>query len=350
MPVVFALVFALVFSIPRPLHALVVASVLGVAAPQIGHAAGPSAPGCLGPAMRLVVDRQMPYAQVRVAGRSGFFVLDFGATTSSITPTGFGGRGAPAPLPGSVDRYDNFEFFGPWGAVQLRLQSHAPATSKVRQAGVIGTDFLASHIYTLDYRAGRLHRAARGQFCGDPALASAGFRALSTQNYYAESPQRLSCPLAGGPPNCVNIPTLPVRIGPVQTFAQLDTGYDDGRRPGSLNINTALFDALRRAGVAMKPRPDIALRLSTCVADVSEPIEAWQLARGTRFGLQDVQGRLLPRSAGTVTLFVKRTPAAASVCGGIGTWAQPAAQLGASFVARGALVVDPFSQRVWLRP
>jgi hypothetical protein len=36
-------------------------------------------------------------------------------------------------------------------------------------------------------------------------------------------------------------------------------------------------------------------------------------------------------------------------CGGIGTWAQPAAQLGASFFARAALVVDPFSARVWVR-
>lgn len=326
-----------------------VAGALALAAASAAHAAAPSVPACLGPAARLVVDLQMPYAQVRVAGRSGHFVLDFGATTSSITPSGFAARSAPLPLPGSVDRYENFEFFGLWGPVQLRLQTHTPVTSKVRQAGVIGTDFLSSHIYTLDYRAGRLHRAARGQFCGDTALAAAGFRALSTHDYYAERPQQLSCPLAGGPPNCVNIPTVPVRIGAVQAMAQLDTGYDDGRRPGSLNINAALFDALRRAGVVMKPRHDIALRLSTCVAGVSETIEAWQLARGTPFGLQDVQGRLLPAPVSPVTLFVKRTPAAAAPCGGIGTWAQPAAQLGASFVARGSLVVDPFSQRVWVR-
>lgn len=87
------------------------------------------------------------------------------------------------------------------------------------------------------------------------------------------------------------------------------------------------------------------------MAGLSEPIEAWQLAPGTPFGLQDDRGALLPVPAmATVTLFVERTPAAAAVCGGIGTWAQPAAQRGASFVARGALGVDPFWQRVWLRP
>lgn len=326
------------------------AGALGLAGPLVAHAAGPAASACLGPSARLVVDHQMPYALARVAGRSGFFVLDFGATTSSIAPSGFAGRGAPVPQPGTVDRYDGFEFFGLWGAVQLKRQTQTPATSGIRQAGVIGTDFLASHIYTLNNRAGRVHRAVRGQFCSDAALAAAGFRALSTRDYYAEGPQRLSCPLAGGPPNCLNVPTVPVRIGTVQTMAQLDTGYDDGRQPWSLNINAALFDALRRANVRMTPRPDIGLRLSTCVAGVSEAIEAWQLPRATPFGLQDVQGTLLPVPAGAVvTLFVKRTPAAAAACGGIGTWTQPAAQLGASFVARGALVADPFSQRIWVR-
>ena len=148
----------------------------------------------------------------------------------------------------------------------------------------------------------------------------------------------------------MNVPTVPVRIGPLQTVAQVDTGYDDGHRPYSLNINGALFDALQRQRVPLKPRPDIALQLSTCVPGLNETVEAWQLVGRQSVGLQDETGATVPVPARRVTLFVKRTPAAASVCGGIGTWAQPAAQLGASFVARGALVVDPVSQRVWLRP
>jgi hypothetical protein len=50
-----------------------------------------------------------------------------------------------------------------------------------------------------------------------------------------------------------------------------------------------------------------------------------------------------------VTLFLKDTPAPARRCGGIGTWQQPAAQLGASVVNDGTLVVDPFAQQVWFR-
>jgi len=306
-------------------------------------------PACLGDWQPLVVDHQMPYTQVSVSGRTGYFVLDFGATVSTLTPDGFDAPGPPQPLAGTVDRYASFTFFGSWGPVQLGLQPQAPATSRLRQAGVLGTDFLAAHIYTLDYRAGRLHRALREGFCSDAQLAAAGYRALATRDYYAAQPATLTCPRAGGPGRCVNIPTVPVRIGAVQAVAQLDTGYDDGQQPYSLNINAALFDALQQAGVTLIPRPDIALQLSTCVLGVAERVEAWQVAAGTPAGLVDEQGVLLPRGQGAVTLFVKRTPAVAAHCGGIGTWAQPAAQLGASFVAGGTLVVDPFSSRVWVR-
>jgi hypothetical protein len=136
----------------------------------------------------------------------------------------------------------------------------------------------------------------------------------------------------------------------VQAIAQIDTGYDDSRQGRSININTALFDQLRRAGVPLVARPDISLQLSTC-AGVAEPVEAWQLAPGTAFGFVDTTGASHDpvEPGGPITLFLKRTPAAAAVCGGIGTWAQPAAQLGASFVAGGAMVVDPFGARVWLR-
>jgi hypothetical protein len=51
-----------------------------------------------------------------------------------------------------------------------------------------------------------------------------------------------------------------------------------------------------------------------------------------------------------VTLFLKDSPAEIRRCGGIGTWTRPAAQLGASFVNDGTLVVDPFGQRLWFRP
>lgn len=330
--------------------------------PAATPAADAGWPDCLGERQPLTVASQMPYALVGLAGRQGYLALDFGASVSSVTPANFPGEPKPAPLPGSADRFADFVFFGSWGSVTLRPQPQpavgtlrtADGRAAIAQAGVVGTDFLAQHVYTLDYRGGHLWRAAPGRFCGDAVMRAGGWRALSTQDYYGAQPAALRCPLAGAAPGgCANIPTVPLRIGRVTALAQLDTGYDDGRQPLSVNINAALFDALRAAGLKLEPRPDIALQLSTCVAGVSERVEAWRLPAGTPFGLVDTEGRLLPRPAapgGTaVTLFVKRTPPAAAGCGGIGTWAQPAAQLGASFVAGGALVVDPFSARVWLR-
>lgn len=315
-------------------------------------------PDCLGERQPLTVASQMSYTLVSVAGRQGYMLLDFGASVSSITPANFQGTAPPQPSDATAGRFDDFVFFGSWGAVQLLMQAQpavqrlktADGQATIRQAGVIGTDFLAQHIYTLDYRAGHLWRAAGGAFCSDAALKGAGYRAVSTRDYYGTNRASLSCPTAGAAPQgCANIPSIPIRIGSVQAVAQLDTGYDDSRQPYAVNINGALFDALKAAGVKLTPRPDIALQLSTCQAGISERVEAYRLAAGTPFGILDSAGQLLARKRADVTLFVKRTPAAAAACGGIGTWAQPAAQLGASFVAGGSLVVDPFSARVWLR-
>lgn len=324
-------------------------------------AAGPAAsqPDCLGERQPLTVASRMPYALVGAGGRQGYFLLDFGASVSSITPANFQGG---APVESATGRFDDFVFFGRWGSVSLLLQPQpavhalrsADGRASIRQAGVIGTDFLAQHVYTLDYPGGHLWRATGGPgggFCSDAELQTAGYRPVSTRDYYGAQPAALSCPSAqAAPGGCVNIPTVPIRIGRVEAVAQLDTGYDDGRQPYSVNINGALFDALKAAGVRLTPRPDIAIQLSTCVAGVSERVEAYRLGAGTPAGLVDTAGRLVADQGRVVTLFVKRTPAAAAACGGIGTWGRPAAQLGASFVASGSLVVDPFSARIWLRP
>ncbi|MFM9047870.1 MAG: hypothetical protein ACKOOH_09510 [Cyanobium sp.] len=304
---------------------------------------------CLGESRSLIVSSGMPYTPVRVQGRTGFFVVDLGADGSAISPLTFlPGRGSgPRPMAGSSDRFEGLDFFGPWGPLRLAVQDHSTIRGAIPQAGLIGTDLLNGHVITLDYARGLLHRAERGAFCGEATLRQAGFASLSSRDYYGTAGEPLRCPAAPRNSGCPNIPTIPVRIGRSLAVAQIDTGYDDGRFAPSVNINRAWLAGLRAAGVQPQRWPEADLSLSTCVG-VAEAVEAYRLPPALALELVGSDGSTVRRVEGA-TLFLKDTPAAARSCGGIGTWDQPAAQLGASIVNDGTLVVDPFAQRVWFR-
>ncbi|MFM7235967.1 MAG: hypothetical protein ACKOYK_04225 [Cyanobium sp.] len=304
---------------------------------------------CLGETRSLILSSGMPYTPVRVQGRTGFFVVDLGADGSAISPGTFlPGRGdGPRPVAGTSDRFEGVEFFGPWGPVQLNVQDHSTIRGPIPQAGLIGTDLLAGHIVTLNYAQGLLHRSSPATFCSDAALRQAGFASLSSRDYYGTAGAHLRCPAAPRGFGCPNIPTIPVRIGRSLAVAQIDTGYHDGLHPPSLNINRAWLMELQAAGVAPQRWPEADLSLSTC-AGRPEPVLAYRLPQGQALELVGSDGHAVRRLEG-LTLFLKDTPPGARRCGGIGTWSQPAAQLGASAVNDGTLVVDPFTQRVWFR-
>ena len=304
---------------------------------------------CLGETRSLIVSSGMPYTPVRVQGRTGFFVVDLGANGSAISPGTFlGGAAGPFPLPGSSDRFAGVDFFGPWAPLRLSVQDHSGIRGPLPQAGLIGTDLLNAHVITLDYANGLLRRAPAESFCSDGELRRAGFQPLSSRDYYGTSGSALRCPAAPRRGGCPNIPTIPVRIGSVGAVAQVDTGYADGLRPPSMNINRALLQRLKRAGIPLIREPGADLTLSSCVRGEVERVLAYRLAPGHGVELVGSDGSAVRRIPG-VTLFLKDSPDGIQACGGIGTWSEPAAQLGASFVNDGTLVVDPFSQRLWFR-
>lgn len=334
----------------RPgLRLLLVAAAIFSLAPMAG---GPSfaapLPRCLGDTRSLIVSSGMPYTPVRVQGRTGFFVVDLGADGSSITPNTFLGGKGPVPMTGSVNRFEGFDFFGPWAPVVLSVQEKSSIQGPLPQAGLIGTDLISDHVLTLDYANGLLHRASRDTFCGDEDLRQVGFQPLSSRQYYGATVRDLRCPAAPQTGTCPNIPTIPLRINEVESVAQVDTGYDDGPHAPSMNINQALFNQLQARGVRLERLPMADLNLTTCVNVVLEPLLAYRLPAGQTVDLVGTEGQAVRRLSG-VTLYLKKSPAAIQRCGGIGTWKHPAAQLGASFVNDGTLVVDPFSQRLWFR-
>jgi hypothetical protein len=304
-------------------------------------------PSCLGETRSLVISSGMPYTPLRVQGRTGFFVLDLGADGSAISPGTFLGRRGPLPLQGSGNTFAGVDFFGPLAPLRLNVQDHSAIRGPLPQAGLIGTDLLSNHVWTLDYANGLLRRADQASSCADGVLRQAGFQPLSIAGYFGTNAASLSCPAAPRRGPCPNIPSIPVRIGSSMAVAQVDTGYDDGLHSPSLNINRPWFNQLTRS-VRLEPHPEANLTLSTC-AGVSEQVLAYRLPPGKAVELVGSDGSAVRRLQG-VTLFLKDTPPAARRCGGIGTWDRAAAQLGASFVNDGTLVVDPFSQRLWFRP
>ena len=308
----------------------------------VAAAAPPVVDPCFGPARPLVVSSHMPYATVRIGAAVGYFVLDFASTQSTVDLVkGFAPGPAPQPKAGTLDQFDGFDFFGAWGTVRLELEDHSGVQGTVHQAGIVGTDFLMFDVYTLDYEHAAVYRAPRGAFCADAVLAAAGLRPLSTASYYASDPSKLG-------PGASNVPTVPVRLGLAQAVAQLDTGFDDARQRHSVNVNRAFFDAIAAAGVKLEEAPRSSMILSTCVPGQTETLTAYRPPPGVTFDFLATDGTPA-RSADDVMLFLKETPAAARICGGIGTWTKPGAQVGASFyVDAKKMVFDPLSSRVWM--
>lgn len=291
---------------------------------------------CLGQSVTLAFARDLPYATVSVGGDEGAFLVDWGTTFSTIDPTGFV-PSAPTPVTGTNDQWDGFVFFGPWARVVLPVRDFSAFDEPVRQAGILGTDFLSIHSYLIDWSARRLTRFDSS--CPVDAIVAAALRPLSTDGYYTDQPATLD-------PGVPNVPTVPVRIGRAEAPAQIDTGYDDALVGPALNVNRAFLDRIDPADLVRAPELDLVL--TTCVPGVVEPVLAHRLADGLAVELVAADGVAARREPDAI-IFVKDTPMAATVCGGIGTWSAPAAQLGVSFMARaGRVVFDPVRSTVWV--
>jgi len=272
-------------------------------------------------------------------------VLDFASTRSTIDLGAFPSKLRPTPERGTRHRFSVLSFFGNWLDVELDPQDHGGVRGTVRQAGILGTDFLAQHVYTLDYGASGkgagVWRSGRGATCSDAVLRAEGLSALDTAGYYSDDLAKLR-------PGVPRVPTVPVRVGTVTARAQLDTGFDDRRARHAVNVNRAFAEALAQSGITLVAAPKKDVWLSTCVPGVSELARAHRLPPGAAFELVGTDGAAV-RKVWDATLFVKEAPQEASACGGIGTWQEPAAQVGASFYVDARRVVfDPYSSRVWM--
>jgi hypothetical protein len=325
-------------------------------------------PACLGMAAPITLSGTSAYTSVEVgldfAADAGLsppmpFLIDFGSTYSDIDLSAF----SPAPAAhscdptklGQISTFADAEFFGPWSPAYFDTADFSSIKGTVRQAGLLATDFFSLYPFTIDYQGLRILEGSTTAFCADADLKAAGFAPMATTGFYSSDLNSLNSlstvdssvdASAGTVPN---VPTVTLRLAGVDGLAQLDTGFEDSVVHHSVNVNQAFYKAIQShdAG-ALKRDSSLDLTLTTCIAGTSELVKAYHLTTGNSMDFI-ADGGGVARSVSDVVVFVKNTPAAAQVCGGIGTWTVPAAQVATSFYAEaGAIVFDPLSERVWI--
>jgi hypothetical protein len=262
-----------------------------------------------------------PTIQLAADGVEGAFLLDTGATQSSLSAEAFPGpegsvRNASISLP-SFER-GNF----------LLVDADAPSRSGGRRLGVIGTDFMS--LLSAQFSGGAVYLGDRP--CEAKALRARGLVPVSEKGFFSSDPSTIGAGLA-------NVPIVYLRVGEVRAWAQIDTGYADTVIPHSVDINEALYDRLVASGVRLERAADIGVL--TCEGHESRRTYA---VRDNALAIENERGQPIVETD-SFRLIVKR----ANGCGGIGALTTPAAQLGASFLKLfGTIVLDPKSATVWL--
>ena len=262
-----------------------------------------------------------PYVELAADGKTGPFILDYGATRSSLSADAFPGpegaaRGATISLPGIEEalfhlaRYD------------FLLQPEQG------QLGVIGADLLSG--LTVELTPSAVFLGAEP--CRPQALIARGLTPVDQTGFFASDPPKID-------PRRPDVPVVFLRLGEVRVFAQIDTGYEDLAYAHSVDINQALFDRLVENGMKLDRVGDS--DVWTC-----DGHERWPRYRveDRRLTIENEQGKPIVQTD-SFHLIVKQ----ANGCGGIADMAEPAAQLGASFLRLfGTVVFDPKNATVWL--
>jgi hypothetical protein len=262
-----------------------------------------------------------PYVELTADGVRGPFLLDYGATRSSLSASAFSGpdgsiRTASISLPG-IEKAD-FHL----ARYYLLLQ---PGTG---QLGVIGDDLLSQFTVQLTDSTAFLS----AETCHPEALIARGFTPVAQNGFFSSDPSKAGARLP-------NVPVVFLRLGDVRVWAQIDTGYEDFVYSRSIDINEALFERLVANGTKLDRIEDI--NIWTCDGREHWPVYR---VRDRLLSIENEEGMQIVET-NDFHLIVK----SANTCGGIADMPEPAAQLGASFLALfGDVIFDPRNTIVWL--
>ena len=262
-----------------------------------------------------------PYVELTANGVTGPFLLDYGATQSSLAAEVFAGpdgsmRTASISLPG-VER----------GEFHLARYGLLRQPEK-GQLGVIGANLLSQ--LTVQLTENAIYLGAEP--CRREALIARGLVPIAQNGFFSSEPSTTDARLP-------NVPVVFVRLGEVRAFAQIDTGYEDAIYAHSVDINQALFERLVQSGIKLDKAGDV--DVWTCDGRERRPRYA---VKNRALGIEDDQSRPIAQTD-DFHLIVKPPDA----CGGIADMIEPAAQLGASFLGLfRTIVFDPKNATVWV--
>jgi hypothetical protein len=266
-----------------------------------------------------------PYVRLRAGGITGAFLLDWGATSSS------------------VDRRRYPDGDGPLNVQDFTLPSFSSGSFERRgyglmvapaggQLGIVGTDFLSLLSAHLTYGRSGTHIVLSSASCAAEALRARRLRPIRQTGYFSSDLSRLE-------PGRPNVPVIFVGLGGVRAAAQIDTGYEDSELKHSIDINVAMHRALVAAGVRLATRGEVTI--GTCAGSERRPV---LVPEDGRIRLTDERGTGI-RDLDGVHLILKP----AGDCGGIAGMSEPAAQLGVSVLRTlGEIVIDGKGETVWI--
>ena len=268
-----------------------------------------------------VPDGASPYIELTADGVTGPFLLDYGATRSSLSAASFSGpdgsvRTAAISLPG-IEKAD-FRL----ARYYLLLQ---PGNG---QLGVIGDDLLSQFTVQLTDSAAFL----TAETCRSDELVARGLTPVRQTGFFSSDPSKAGSGLP-------NVPVVFLRLGDIRVWAQIDTGYEDFVYSRSIDINQTLFDRLMASGARLDRVNDI--DIWTCDGREHRPVYR---IKDRPLTIENEQGKRIAETE-EFHLIVKPP----NSCGGIADMAEPAAQLGASFLGLfGEVIFDPKNATVWL--
>ncbi len=259
-----------------------------------------------------------PLVRLEIGGVLRTVLIDTGSTRSLLFDDA---PGASQQVAATIGILGNTGF-------DFKLRSIKFAPRGVEDGGILGTDFLSKSGVVIAPK--EIEFSAKA--CDPSRLVAAGFHRVDDRGFFAAEPA-----LRG---KVANVPVLPLRIGGIEVFAQLDTGYADRAYPFSIDINQLLLAELREQGVALTRIGEV--KVFTC--QNSETRDVFAAPAPLRLGADS--DAPLAKTSSYVLI-----PKAPNGCGGIADWKMPGAQLSARFLDLfEAVALDGPGAAIWLKP